>query len=63
MLAHMQENTHWSSHDTCVVKAGKNSYLLGIFTIRDCASKAGCLEAENWLCVGQFCISQRETIN
>ena len=33
-----------------------NFYLLGIYSIRDCASKARCLEAENWLCVGQFCI-------
>ena len=30
----MQENTHWSAHDTCAVKEGNNSYLLGIAQAR-----------------------------
>ena len=59
----MQPNTHWSAHDTCTVKEGNNSYLLGIASIRDYIIKAGCLEAENWLCVGQFCLGQCETVS
>ena len=50
----MQPKTHWISHDTCAVKEGQNSYLLGIEFIRDCASKTGYLEAVNWLSIGQF---------
>ena len=43
----MQQNTHWSAHDTCTVKEAQNSF-------KDCASKAGCLEAVNWLSISQF---------
>ena len=58
----MQPNTHWSAHDTCAVKEGHNSYILGIAFIRDCTSKAGCMEAVNWLSIGQFYVWQCETI-
>ena len=37
--------------------------FLRIFTITDFTSKAGCLKANNWLCVGQFFIWQCETIS
>ena len=30
----MKPKTHWSAHDTCIVKEGNNSYLLGIAQAR-----------------------------
>ena len=50
----MQLNTHWSAHDTCAVKEGHNSYILGITFIGYCASKTDYLEVVNWLSIGQF---------